>query len=90
MTESAPDGKEKGKAARRLAVLGRKEAGAGITFGVAVALFTIGGWWLDSKLGSRPAFLLVGLFLGATGGFIHLVETISPGTLFKKNRRPPK
>ncbi|HLQ36695.1 MAG TPA: AtpZ/AtpI family protein, partial [Planctomycetota bacterium] len=38
--------------------------GAGITFAVTVALFTLGGWWVDGKLGSTPLFVLIGVFLG--------------------------
>ena len=48
----------------------------------AVALFTLGGRWLDEELGwSSPLFLLVGFILGALGGFVHLVNTVAPEML---------
>jgi F0F1-type ATP synthase assembly protein I len=38
------------------------------------------GWWLDAKLGTSPWLLLVGIFLGASGGFYSLVRRVgSPG-----------
>ena len=82
------DNEEKpGGLARRLRVFGRRDAGAGITFGVVIVVFALGGHWLDGRLGSSPAFLLIGLAVGAVGGFIHLVEVVSPGTLFRKRKK---
>ena len=56
--------------------------GAGLTFGCTIAVFVFGGLWLDGKLGTKPLFILIGAALGLLGGFVHLVETVSPGTLF--------
>lgn len=85
------DSDEKGKSlGKRLSVLGRKEASAGLTFGIVLVVFTLAGFWLDRRLSTTPVFLLVGLVLGGVGGFIHLVESVSPGTLFKKRRKRPK
>lgn len=67
--------------------LARNPTGAGITFGLSVVLFTLGGYALDHWLETLPLFLLIGLAIGAIGGFIHLVESVSPGTLFP-SRRP--
>jgi F0F1-type ATP synthase assembly protein I len=36
------------------------------------------GWWLDGQLGTSPWLLLVGIFLGAAGGFYSLVSRLSP------------
>ena len=55
---------------------------AGITFALILVLFTLGGWWLDGKLGTSPLWVLLGFACGSVGGFIHLVEKVSPGTLF--------
>ena len=56
--------------------------GAGLTMIAAVALFTLGGQWLDERLGwSSPLFLLVGFGLGAFGGFLHLVNAVAPELL---------
>lgn len=55
--------------------------GAGLTFAAAVALFAYGGLWLDERLGTRPWFVLVGVFLGLLGGTIHLLKSLAPSSL---------
>jgi len=67
----------------------KNPTGVGITFGVSIVAFTLAGYFLDGWLGTLPLFLLVGLAIGGIGGFIHLVESVSPGTLFK-SRKPEK
>ena len=43
----------------------------------AVALFTLGGVWLDRKLENHvPWFTLLGAVLGMTGGFIGFFRTV--------------
>jgi F0F1-type ATP synthase assembly protein I len=61
-------------------ILGPGEAGAlaqasvlGLTFVTGIVLGLAGGWWLDSRLGTSPACLLLGLFLGITAGFKNLI-----------------
>ena len=54
---------------------------AGLTLAAAVGLFTFGGHLLDGSLGTSPIFLIVGLLLGATCGFIHLFSIAAPGAL---------
>jgi hypothetical protein len=61
---------------------------AGLTFAVTVALFALGGLWLDGKLGTKPWFVLLGVLLGLVGGTIHLLTVLAPGTL-PFGRRPP-
>jgi hypothetical protein len=55
--------------------------GAGMTMIAVVALFALGGRWLDGKTGLGPLFLLIGFFIGAFGGFIHLVAALAPELL---------
>lgn len=63
---------------------------AGLTFAAAVALFTWGGLWLDDQVGSRPLFVLLGVFLGLVGGTIHLLRVLAPGQLpFGRTARNP-
>ena len=38
--------------------------GIGWFIGLSILLGVLGGLWLDSKLNTQPAFVLVGLFLG--------------------------
>ncbi|HKB17366.1 MAG TPA: AtpZ/AtpI family protein [Planctomycetota bacterium] len=53
-------------------------AGLGIEFAAAIALFGLGGYLLDGRLGTRPWLLVVGIFLGAAAGFVRLVRTVFP------------
>ena len=53
-----------------------KYAGLGIQFAVTFMVFGALGFWLDSLWGTRPLFLLAGVFLGATGAFIWLIRQI--------------
>ena len=46
--------------------------GLGLTWALSVLLFLGGGWWLDSKLGTRPFLLIAGAFVGAGAGFYYL------------------
>lgn len=53
-------------------------ASLGIQFVVAMCLFGWVGWWADGKLGTYPLLMIIGLFLGATGGFVALIKAIPP------------
>ena len=44
----------------------------GLTFVAAIVLSLAAGWWLDRRLGTSPACLLLGLFLGIAAGFKNL------------------
>lgn len=61
--------------------------GAGLTFAVVILLGAALGYWLDSLLGWAPWLLITCALAGSVFGFIHLVERVSPGTLFKARRR---
>jgi hypothetical protein len=63
--------------------------GAGLTFAVSVALFALGGSWLDSKLGTSPWLVLVGCLLGIFGGGLHMVHELAPEVLGWGSRRRP-
>lgn len=50
----------------------------GIQFGLTIALFTLGGVWLDGKVASvRPLFTVLGMLLGFAGATISLVYQVS-------------
>jgi F0F1-type ATP synthase assembly protein I len=44
-------------------------AGLGMQFAVALVLFGYVGQWVDQRLGTAPAFLLIGVIVGAGGTF---------------------
>ncbi|MCB9915460.1 MAG: AtpZ/AtpI family protein [Planctomycetes bacterium] len=62
-------------------------ASLGFQFVAAMGLFGWLGWWLDGKLATYPLMMIVGLFLGATGGFISLIKAIPPSS---SRRVPPR
>lgn len=52
--------------------------GAGLTLAAAVGSFAYGGLWLDSRFGSKPVFLLLGVLCGTVGGMLHLIRVLAP------------
>jgi len=49
----------------------------------AVILFFLIGWWLDTRQGTAPLFMLIGVLVGFIGGMIKFLKSISE--LSKKN-----
>ena len=50
--------------------------GAGMQFAGAIILFLFAGRWLDARLGTEPWLLLLGVMLGAVGGFVSLYRQL--------------
>lgn len=50
--------------------------GAGLQFAGAIILFLFVGRWLDARLGTEPWLLLVGVAVGAVGGFTSLYRQL--------------
>lgn len=61
-----------------------------MTFAASVALFSVGGLWLDEQFSTRPWLLLLGIFSGLFGGTIHMLHHLAPGTLPFGPKKPPK
>lgn len=55
---------------------GAEFAGAGLQFALSILVFVFLGQWLDRKLGTAPWLLLVGLALGAGGGFYSMYRKL--------------
>lgn len=64
--------------------------GVGLQFAVAIVLFLYLGKWVDSRLGTGPAFLIVGVFVGAASGFYNLYRKISAAQKADDARRARK
>lgn len=62
---------------------GSEFASLGIAMGLAIALFAVGGNWLDGRLGTAPLFVLLGVFTGFAGGFFSMY-----GRLAARRERP--
>ncbi|HXT18503.1 MAG TPA: AtpZ/AtpI family protein [Gemmatimonadaceae bacterium] len=77
-----PDGKRLGGAGPRApgpaqGLGGAEFAGLGLQFALAILLFAALGAWLDRRLGSSPWLLLVGVLVGAGGGFHSMYRKIT-------------
>jgi F0F1-type ATP synthase assembly protein I len=53
-------------------------AGMGVQFLVAILLFLFIGKWLDSRLGTSPWLLILGVFSGATASTVAMYRRIFP------------
>ena len=51
-------------------------AGVGLQFAAAIVLFLFLGRWLDSRLGTEPWLLLLGVVIGAVGGFYSMYRQL--------------
>ena len=52
-------------------------ASVGIEFGLYVAVFFLGGLWLDGKFGSKPWFAAGGALFGVAVGMYMLIRRVS-------------
>ena len=52
--------------------------GVGFFIGVCILIGTFTGLWLDSKLDTRPIFILLGLFCGLGMAFFGVYRMIVP------------
>ena len=47
-------------------------ASAGIELAGIVLVMALGGWWLDGRWNTKPAMMIIGLAVGATGGIYSI------------------
>ncbi len=62
-------------------------AGAGIQFAISIVFFLLVGQWADRKLGTSPAFLLAGVFIGGSAAFYSLYQRITKAQKADDERR---
>ncbi len=48
----------------------------GLRFALSIVLTAGGGYWLDTKFKTLPLFLVIGLLLGATSGFVTIYKSV--------------
>ena len=53
-------------------------AGMGLQLVIAIILFLFVGKWVDSRLGTAPLFMIVGVFVGAGGATFAMYRRIFP------------
>lgn len=65
-------------------------AGLGVQFAGTMAVLGALGYWADTRFGTAPWLMIVGIFLGAVGGFVSLVKQV-PGPGSRPSRpKPPE
>ena len=63
--------------------IGGKYLAVGIEMVVAGVMGTMGGWWLDKKLGTEPYLLYFGIVVGIGAAGLTIVRLIKPTKLDK-------
>lgn len=53
-------------------------AGLGTQFAATLGVFGGLGWWLDTKLGSSPWLLIIGIFAGFGLGLYSMIKKLGP------------
>lgn len=62
----------------------------GLTYALAVVVYGLGGWWLDKRLETMPWFTLLGVALGAIGGFIWVYREVMRDNNASQDEREEK
>lgn len=62
----------------------------GVTAAVALVAGIFGGMWLDDRLGTSPAFLIVGVFLGIGLIFQYLMKEVASLTRMEEKAKKDK
>jgi ATP synthase protein I len=60
----------------RMWQLAGRYSAVGIEMAIAVAMGTLGGYWLDKKLGTFPGFFIFGLFAGIGAAVLTVIRIV--------------
>jgi len=52
--------------------------GVGFFIGICIVLGVVGGLWVDTKLGTEPAFLIAGLIIGIAAAVYGVYQMLLP------------
>ena len=55
-------------------------------YGAAIVVCTLLGWWVDNLFNTKGLFIIIGVFTGATAGFIGLLRSLKVFSFKKKNK----
>jgi ATP synthase protein I len=58
----------------------------GFEFALAILIGLALGYFVDSKLSTRPVFLLIGLLLGAIAGFLTVYRAVYPQSFDRQEK----
>ena len=58
-------------------VSGMAYAGIGLQFAAGIILFLFAGKWIDSKLGTAPIGVILGVFVGAAASFYNVYRQLA-------------
>ena len=58
---------------------GVRLASEAIAAALSMSIPPLLGFWLDTRAGTLPAFLALGLLLGGAGGWVHFAALLRPG-----------
>jgi F0F1-type ATP synthase assembly protein I len=50
----------------------------GLRLTLSLLIGVVGGRWVDDKVGTSPLFLLLGLFIGISAGFLSVYRSVFP------------
>jgi F0F1-type ATP synthase assembly protein I len=56
-------------------------------YGAAIVICTLIGYWIDNVLNTGGIFTIIGVFLGATAGFLILLRTLKVYDYRKKKAK---
>ena len=76
-----------GPSSVRTALSASEFAGIGIEFAATILVFVFLGVWLDKHFGSTPWFVLIGVFVGAAGGFFSMYRKVMAAQRRDADRR---
>lgn len=62
--------------------------GLGVQLAAAVLVFFLVGWWVDGEWGTAPWGRLIGVIVGASGGLLKFMKTVT-GPEFQDHKKPP-
>ena len=51
-------------------------SGIGLQFGAVLCIFALAGRFVDGRLGTRPVFLVLGVFVGAAAGIYSMWKKV--------------